>query len=89
LEKQAQPKAEKQLKRLRLGPQLYDPLPEVVALPEDLPDSMRKIKPEANLFKDRFNSLQERGIIETRVPTKRRAKYKRKVVEVHSYKRFK
>lgn len=39
-----------------------------VQLTEDLADSLRELKPEGNLFKDRFISLQKRSLIEARVP---------------------
>ncbi|KAF8713555.1 hypothetical protein AX14_012935 [Amanita brunnescens Koide BX004] len=60
-----------------------------VQLGEDLSESFRSIKPEGNLFRDRFLSMQQRALIEPRVriiPKKRRAK----VVEYekHAWKRF-
>ncbi|KAJ3574894.1 hypothetical protein NP233_g1464 [Leucocoprinus birnbaumii] len=48
-----------------------------VQLGEDLTESLRGLKPEGNLFKDRFLSLQQRALIEPRVPVvpkKRRAR---------------
>ena len=56
---------------------------------EELADCLRRLKPEGNLLKERFRSLMERGILETRVmPVVQR---KRKVTEVEkwSYKDFK
>ncbi|KAF7317792.1 Ribosome biogenesis protein NOP53 [Mycena kentingensis (nom. inval.)] len=60
-----------------------------VQLGEDLSESLRGLKPEGNLFRDRFTSLQQRALIEPRVPVlpKRR---KTRIVEYekHAYKRF-
>ncbi|KAJ9119601.1 hypothetical protein QFC22_003310 [Naganishia vaughanmartiniae] len=60
-----------------------------VQLGEDLSETMRQIKPEGNLFRDRFLSLQQRALIEPRVrqmPTKRQTKIKE--YEKHDFKRF-
>ncbi|WVQ82876.1 hypothetical protein IAT38_005012 [Cryptococcus sp. DSM 104549] len=60
-----------------------------VQLGEDLAESLRQIKPEGNLFKDRFLALQKRSLIEPRVPQqpkKRTTKYRE--YEKHPYKRF-
>ena len=37
-----------------------------VQLGEDLSESLRQLKPEGNLFKDRFLSMQQRALIEPR-----------------------
>ncbi|KAJ7777431.1 ribosome biogenesis protein Nop53/GLTSCR2 [Mycena metata] len=66
------------------------PVEEVdVQLGEDLSESLRGLKPEGNLFRDRFTSLQQRALIEPRVlvvPKKRR----NRIVEYekHAWKRF-
>ncbi|KAJ3300262.1 Glioma tumor suppressor candidate region protein 2 [Borealophlyctis nickersoniae] len=73
----------------RLGPHFFKAAPMDVQLTEDLADSLRELKPEGNLFLDRFQSLQKRSLIETRVRVGKRQKYKRKMVETHDYKRFK
>ncbi|EPS96384.1 hypothetical protein FOMPIDRAFT_1130553 [Fomitopsis schrenkii] len=60
-----------------------------VQLSEDLSESLRALKPEGNLFRDRFVSMQQRALIEPRVrvlPTRRKMKIKE--YEKHSYKRF-
>ncbi|WWC97570.1 hypothetical protein V866_004454 [Kwoniella sp. B9012] len=60
-----------------------------VQLGEDLAESLRQVKPEGNLFKDRFLALQKRALIEPRVPVlpkKRVTKFKE--YEKHAYKRF-
>lgn len=60
-----------------------------VQLGEDLTESLRALKPEGNLFKDRFLNLQQRALIEPRVPVvpKRR---KARIIEYekHAWKRF-
>ncbi|KAK1921389.1 putative translation initiation factor IF-2 [Papiliotrema laurentii] len=60
-----------------------------VQLGEDLAESLRQVKPEGNLFKDRFLALQKKALIEPRVPQlpKRRA-LRTKEYEKHAYKRF-
>ncbi|KAF8801238.1 P60-like protein [Phlegmacium glaucopus] len=60
-----------------------------VQLGEDLSESLRGLKPEGNLFRDRFQSLQQRALIEPRVlvlPKKRR--HKMVEYEKHAWKRF-
>lgn len=60
-----------------------------VQLGEDLSESLRAMKPEGNLFRDRFLSLQQRALIEPRVPVlpkRRRAKIVE--YEKHPWKRF-
>ncbi|WVN87578.1 uncharacterized protein L203_102761 [Cryptococcus depauperatus CBS 7841] len=60
-----------------------------VQLGEDLAESLRQIKPEGNLFKDRFLSLQKRALIEPRQPVlPRKRSLKTKQYEKHAYKRF-
>ncbi|EIW79440.1 P60-like protein [Coniophora puteana RWD-64-598 SS2] len=60
-----------------------------VQLGEDLSESFRALKPEGNLFRDRFDSLQQRALVEphalaTSAPNRR----KTKEYEKHAYKRF-
>ncbi|OCF41026.1 nucleolar protein 53 [Kwoniella heveanensis CBS 569] len=60
-----------------------------VQLGEDLAESLRQVKPEGNLFKDRFLALQKRALIEPRVPVQpKRRTLKTKEYEKHAYKRF-
>ncbi|TDL27886.1 P60-like protein [Rickenella mellea] len=60
-----------------------------VQLGEELSESLRALKPEGNLFKDRFLSLQHRALVEPRVPVlPRRRKNKTKEVEKFAWKRF-
>jgi nucleolar protein 53 len=67
----------------------FAPLAPVVALSDELPSCLRELRPEGNLFKDRFNMLQKRNLVETRLPAKKRRRYAVKVVEKHSFKNFK
>ncbi|OCH90470.1 tumor suppressor protein Gltscr2 [Obba rivulosa] len=60
-----------------------------VQLGEELTESLRQLKPEGNLFRDRFLSMQHRALVEPRVPVlpkKRRTKFKE--YEKHAWKRF-
>ncbi|KAL1925528.1 uncharacterized protein VTP21DRAFT_411 [Calcarisporiella thermophila] len=73
----------------KLGKYKVQEAPIDVQLQEELSESLRGLKPEGNLFKERFLSLQERNLIEPRVPVKPRRKFKLKEYERHSYKDFK
>ncbi|KAJ7319264.1 ribosome biogenesis protein Nop53/GLTSCR2 [Mycena albidolilacea] len=60
-----------------------------VQLGEDLSESLRGLKPEGNLFRDRFTSLQQRALIEPRVPVvPKRRKLRIIEYEKHAWKRF-
>ncbi|KAJ7272728.1 P60-like protein [Mycena haematopus] len=60
-----------------------------VQLGEDLSESLRALKPEGNLFRDRFTSLQQRALIEPRVPVLPKRRRTRIVeYEKHAWKRF-
>ncbi|KAF9781149.1 P60-like protein [Thelephora terrestris] len=60
-----------------------------VQLGEDLTDSLRGLKPEGNLFRDRFLSMQNRALIEPRVPVMPKKRLNRyKEVEKHAWKNF-
>jgi nucleolar protein 53 len=60
-----------------------------IQLPDEIADTLRQLKPEGNLITDRFKSMEARNIIETRIPVKRKRRYKMKMIESHDYKRFK
>ncbi|CAG8638793.1 2376_t:CDS:2, partial [Ambispora gerdemannii] len=64
--KLAEEKAGMPLKKLGKYP--VTKLPIDIQLHEELSDSLRTLKPEGNLFRDRIASLEERNIIEPRVP---------------------
>ncbi|KAK5628044.1 hypothetical protein RRF57_003760 [Xylaria bambusicola] len=59
-----------------------------LVLPDELQDSLRLLKPEGNLLKDRYRSLLVRGKIESRrrIPFKKQAK--KTITEKWSYKDF-
>jgi len=59
-----------------------------LVLPDELEDSLRRLKPEGNLLKDRYRSLLLRGKLETRrhIPFKKLAK--RKLTEKWTHKDF-
>ncbi|KAG5984089.1 hypothetical protein E4U55_006121 [Claviceps digitariae] len=59
-----------------------------LVLPDELEDSLRRLKPEGNLLKDRYRSLLVRGKLETRrhIPFKKLAK--RKLTEKWTHKDF-
>ncbi|KIY72215.1 P60-like protein [Cylindrobasidium torrendii FP15055 ss-10] len=60
-----------------------------VQLGEDLSESLRAMKPEGNIFRDRFISLQQRGRLEPRtlvMPMKKKLRHVE--YEKHAYKRF-
>ncbi|TIB96099.1 P60-like protein [Wallemia mellicola] len=62
------------------------PMAEVdVQLGEDLSESLRGVKTEGNLFRDRFLSMQKRALIEPRQPVAARRKYKRKDYETPAF----
>ncbi|KAF9556091.1 P60-like protein [Agrocybe pediades] len=60
-----------------------------VQLGEDLSESLRALKPEGSLFHDRFQSLQQRALIEPRVPVLPKKRRNRIIeYEKHAWKRF-
>lgn len=52
---------------------------------EELTGTLREMKPEGNLIKDGFRSMQRRNIIEVRRPVVAHRRYKRKMVVRRSY----
>lgn len=72
-----------------LGKLRFTPAPMEIQLKDEVVDVLRRLKPEGNAFKDRFCSIQERGLVEPRVPTTLKRKYRIKQIESHDYKRFK
>ncbi|KAG6916625.1 hypothetical protein DXG01_006121 [Tephrocybe rancida] len=73
----------------KLGKHKVPEGPVDVQLGEDLSESLRALKPEGNLFRDRFLSMQQRALVEPRVPVLPR-KQRTKIVEYekHAWKRF-
>ncbi|CAG8528439.1 16334_t:CDS:10 [Rhizophagus irregularis] len=85
--KAAEEKANLPLKKI--GKYSVKKLPIDVQLQEELSESLRTLKPEGNLFRDRMVSLEERNIIEPRVKVKKRKrKFKLREFEKSSYKNF-
>jgi nucleolar protein 53 len=60
-----------------------------VVLADELQDSLRRLKPEGNLLKDRFRSMMIRGKVESRRQISQHKKPKVKVTEKWSYKDWK
>ncbi|WFD44124.1 hypothetical protein MPSI1_002790 [Malassezia psittaci] len=54
---------------------------------DELSESLRRLKPEGNLFWDQFQNLQARGLAEARRPVAPSRKYKKRVYDRHSFKR--
>ncbi|KAH9974349.1 tumor suppressor protein Gltscr2 [Lactifluus volemus] len=59
-----------------------------VQLGEDLSESLRGLQPEGNLFRDRFLSMQQRALVEPRVPVLPKKRTKLVDYEKHAWKRF-
>ena len=57
---------ENKLRRRNFGPAALPAKPLELVLPDELQDSLRLLRPEGNLLKDRFRNLMVRGKIETR-----------------------
>ena len=77
-----------ELRRRKLG---KIPLPEKqleLVLPDELQESLRLLKPEGNLLKDRYRSLLVRGKLESRRPISFAKKAKRQVTEKWTHKDF-
>lgn len=60
-----------------------------VVLPDELQDSLRRLKPEGNLLHDRFRSMMVRGKVESRKQIPYAKKKKVVVTEKWSYKDWK
>ncbi|KKA28303.1 hypothetical protein TD95_002999 [Thielaviopsis punctulata] len=60
-----------------------------IVLPDELQDSLRALKPEGNLLKDRYRSLLVRGRVEARKRIPFRKQAKGKLTEKWTYKDFK
>lgn len=90
LEERRQRREQARLQRPgRLSKHAFRELPTEVKLSDELTDTLRELKPEGSVFKDRFNSLQKRSLIEPRVRVTQRRRYQQKEFEKHSYKAFK
>ncbi|XP_061683748.1 ribosome biogenesis protein NOP53 isoform X2 [Syngnathoides biaculeatus] len=56
-----------------------------IKLSDELTSSLRQLKPEGSILKDRFKSLQKRNLIEPRERAKFKRKYKLKYVEKRAF----
>lgn len=70
----------KSLKLRRLGKVAFTPAPVAVQLPEDIPSSLRTLKPEGNQALERFKSLQERALIEPTVYSGNKTAKRHKII---------
>ncbi|KAI9671277.1 MAG: Glioma tumor suppressor candidate region protein 2 [Trizodia sp. TS-e1964] len=59
-----------------------------LVLPDELEDSLRRLRPEGSLLSDRFRNLLVRGKMEVRKPVGQTKKAKRKTTEKWTYKDF-
>ncbi|XP_037372770.1 ribosome biogenesis protein NOP53 isoform X1 [Talpa occidentalis] len=69
----------------RLGRLKYQAPDIDVQLSSELAGSLRTLKPEGNILRDRFKSFQRRNMIEPRERAKFKRKYKVKLVEKRAY----
>ncbi|KAG6018281.1 hypothetical protein E4U43_005698 [Claviceps pusilla] len=79
---------EEKLRRRQIGKFKLPEKDLELVLPDELEDSLRRLKPEGNLLKDRYRSLLVRGKVEARrhIPFKKLAK--RKLTEKWTHKDF-
>ncbi|KAL4980844.1 hypothetical protein BDW66DRAFT_156006 [Aspergillus desertorum] len=77
------------LRRKPLGKLRAPEKPTEVVLPDELQDSLRRLKPEGNLLDDRFRTLIVQGKLEARKPVTQPRKAKKEVTEKWAYKDFK
>ncbi|KAG2237690.1 ribosome biogenesis protein Nop53/GLTSCR2 [Thamnidium elegans] len=88
-EKRGERQAEEEKKGLKkLGKYTVPELPVDVQLTDELCETLRQLKPEGNMFRERFHSIQKRNIIEPRIPVIPSRKYKLKEYERRGYKNF-
>ena len=76
------------LRRRKLGKTTIPDKPLELVLPEELQESLRRLKPEGNLLGDRFRNLLVNGKIESRKPVLQVRKKRVKMTEKWSYKDF-
>ena len=77
-----------ELRRRRLGKIALPEKDLELVLPDELQDSLRLLKPEGNILKDRYRSLLLRGKVESRRPISFAKKAKRKATEKWTHKDF-
>ncbi|KAM9318819.1 ribosome biogenesis protein NOP53 [Pholidichthys leucotaenia] len=69
----------------RLGKLKFQPQDMEVQLSDELAGSLRQLKPEGSVLKDRFKSLQKRNLIEPRERAKFKRRHKLKYVEKRAF----
>ncbi|KAM8794001.1 LOW QUALITY PROTEIN: ribosome biogenesis protein NOP53 [Eudromia elegans] len=69
----------------RLGRLKYEAPSLEVQLSDELPESLRVLKPEGSVLRDRFKSLQRRSLIEPRERARFKRKYRLKYVEKRAF----
>ncbi|NXV88332.1 NOP53 protein, partial [Calonectris borealis] len=69
----------------RLGRLKYEDPSMEVQLSEELAESLRTLKPEGSVLRDRFKSLQKRNLIEPRERAKFKRRYRLKYVEKRAF----
>ncbi|RKF74991.1 Ribosome biogenesis protein NOP53 [Golovinomyces cichoracearum] len=77
-----------ELRRRKLGKIRLPEKDLELVLPDDLQESLRLLKPEGNLLKERYRSILVRGKVESRRPISFAKKPKRKVTEKWTHKDF-
>ncbi|KAL2158677.1 hypothetical protein VTH06DRAFT_4159 [Thermothelomyces fergusii] len=77
-----------ELRRRKLGKIKLPEKDLELVLPDELQDSLRLLKPEGNLLKDRYRSILIRGKVEARTKIPFRKQAKTKVTEKWAYKDF-
>jgi len=77
-----------ELRRRKLGKIALPEKDLELVLPDELQESLRLLKPEGNLLKDRYRSLLVRGKVESRRPISFAKKPKRKATEKWTHKDF-
>ena len=77
-----------ELRRRKLGKIALPEKDLELVLPDELQDSLRLLKPEGNLLKDRYRNLLVRGKVESRRPISFAKRAKRKATEKWTHKDF-
>ncbi|XP_010896954.1 ribosome biogenesis protein NOP53 isoform X2 [Esox lucius] len=84
-QRKAKQEAEKSMPR-RLGRLKFQAQDLEVQLSDEIPGSLRTLKPEGSVLKDRFKSMQKRNMIEPRERAKFKRRHKLKYVEKRAFK---
>ncbi|XP_068562674.1 LOW QUALITY PROTEIN: ribosome biogenesis protein NOP53 [Cebidichthys violaceus] len=84
IKRKSNQEAQKALPR-RLGKLKFQPQDMEVQLSDELAASLRQLKPEGSVLKDRFKSLQKRNLIEPRERAKFKRRLKLKYVEKRAF----